>query len=263
MGNTVKTEEKAIVEYKGDTKVPIRLTEVGIETKEAKSKLIKLCECGCGKPVSIAEYTSKPRGYIKGQPVRFLPGHNAKLGQCAHPKVDWADLEYFYQKKKLSMAEIGRIKGCNPEAVRYQLKKRGIARRLAIEGQRLYYDNIGVGQHCPNWKGGRHRGNGYIYIYMPSHPYAQKHGYIAEHRLVIEQNLGRYLMPWEIVHHINGIRDDNRLENLELISLSNHTLREALCQQCMLRKEIRLLRWQIKDLTENLQYKFREEPNER
>ena len=80
-----------------------------------------------------------------------------------------------------------------------------------------------IREKAPSWKGGKWKDkDGYIHIYNPNHPFAQKKGYIAEHRLVIEKFLGRYLEPWEQVHHINGIKDDNRLENLELVIRKKH-----------------------------------------
>jgi hypothetical protein len=58
--------------------------------------------------------------------------------------------------------------------------------------------------------------NGYIFLHIPSHPKANKQGYIYEHRLIMEKHLGRMLSNDEIVHHINDIRNDNRIENLML-----------------------------------------------
>ena len=72
-----------------------------------------------------------------------------------------------------------------------------------------------------NWKGGRMHHSGYISIRVyPNdffYPMASWNGYVREHRLVVAKSLGRNLHSWELIHHINGIKDDNRLENLELM----------------------------------------------
>lgn len=56
---------------------------------------------------------------------------------------------------------------------------------------------------------------GYVLVLMPDHPNAIN-GRVSEHRLVMESIIGRPLLRQENVHHINGVRDDNRPENLEL-----------------------------------------------
>ena len=53
-------------------------------------------------------------------------------------------------------------------------------------------------------------------VHIPGHPRANTNPYVFEHILVMEEMVGRYLMPLETVHHRNGVQDDNRPENLEL-----------------------------------------------
>lgn len=63
---------------------------------------------------------------------------------------------------------------------------------------------------------------GYILEFNPTHPRGKSNnGYVFEHIIVMEKKIGRYLINGETVHHINGIKDDNRIENLELWS-TNH-----------------------------------------
>ena len=74
-----------------------------------------------------------------------------------------------------------------------------------------------------NWKGGiRKTPNSYVRIYSPNHPFHDIYNSVLEHRLVMEKHLGRYLWDFEIIHHKNGIKNDNRLENLELMTDSQH-----------------------------------------
>lgn len=81
-----------------------------------------------------------------------------------------------------------------------------------------------IGPINPNWKSGIHKTlDGRVRVHFPSHPSASKtFPYILRSRLVMEKHLGRILKSGEIVHHINGIVDDDRIENLELTTRSLH-----------------------------------------
>lgn len=87
--------------------------------------------------------------------------------------------------------------------------------------------NGGLGgvQH-PGWKGGRKDERGYILIWVSkTHNMASmrsKAGYIREHRLIMAEHVGRSLHPHEVVHHKNGIKHDNRIENLEIMTAGEH-----------------------------------------
>lgn len=70
-----------------------------------------------------------------------------------------------------------------------------------------------------NFKGRFKDSRGYILLNLPTHPFAhKKNNTVPEHRLVVEKQIGRYLIPTEFTHHINEIKDDNRPNNLMAFS---------------------------------------------
>lgn len=120
------------------------------------------------------------------------------------------------------------IKCGKPRWVRFIVKigqsKDLICRDCAMIKQGQWLARTFTWEKNPQWKGGRvENGNGYILIRLPKdnffYPMAgARNGYVLEHRLVMAKYLGRCLHPWEIIHHKNHIKDDNRLENLQLTS---------------------------------------------
>ena len=68
----------------------------------------------------------------------------------------------------------------------------------------------------------------YNYAIVKNHPCCTKYGYVLEHRIVMENHIKRLLAPNEVVHHINGCKKDNRVENLEILSSSLHAKHHSL-----------------------------------
>lgn len=86
----------------------------------------------------------------------------------------------------------------------------------------------GKGEESISWKGGKFKANNRWFIYQPDHIFCDHHGYVLQYRLIMEKHLGRYLKPEEVIHHINGNKDDDRLKNLKLFSNQREHIKEHL-----------------------------------
>ena len=122
-----------------------------------------------------------------------------------------------------TLSEIGRRVGCNHTKVRNYLRRHGIP----------YTPWNRSGSGNPSWKGGRIRDKqGYVLVLLPDHPQANRQGYVREHRLVMEQALGRFLTREEVVHHRDNDPGNNDPDNLELFGSNAEHLAETLAGQC-------------------------------
>lgn len=115
----------------------------------------------------------------------------------------------------MTQEEVAKELGTTQKVIYKRMKKLGYKARPAIKRNQN-------GEFNDNWKGGRVKhSNGYVYVRQKDHPRALKNGgYVLEHILVAERYIGRYLKYGEVIHHINGVKDDNRPENLYI---TNHT----------------------------------------
>ncbi len=167
-----------------------------------------ICACGCGE--SIEE---KP--HHKYKPVRYLPDHFLRAGLGRRGR--------FSNPRRIPPDTLCGC-GCGTAippfypsgAPRYAQSKSGA---FYVRGHQPY--PRGADTHT--WKGGRSLSTaGYVILKMPGHHLADKRGNVREHRLVWEKANGRRLLPTEAVHHINGIKSDNRPENLVAMTNAEH-----------------------------------------
>ena len=151
--------------------------------------------------------------------------------------------------------------GQNAASRRWYQKKVGYKSTEEYRNKRLeaLRDNISK-ENNPNWKGGKIANmSGYMQILLSPddffYPMVRKRKYVYEHRLVMAKHLGRCLHSWEVVHHKNHIRNDNRIDNLYLACDAGHkqiTHFEKILEQQQveireLQQQIRFLQWQLNE----------------
>jgi hypothetical protein len=164
-----------------------------------------LCACGCGEPAGAGK--------------RFLQGHWSRSNENRAMRVKMRRVVEPANPSGLCMCGCGQRTLLAPRTRPHRNEVAGQPQRF-VNG---HHGRLMTGPRASGWRGGRWTStSGYVYILVPHHPMATKGGYVLEHRLVVEASLGRLLQPNEHVHHINGIKTDNRLENLQVLSPREH-----------------------------------------
>jgi transposase-like protein len=140
-----------------------------------------------------------------------------------NPMPPLEEIYSLYQDKQLSIPRIAGQLNVSASILYHRLSSAGYKMRSNKEAILLEYR---TGRFAPPrgpeshaWKGGQYKMGGYIYIYAPDHPRVKRskdpnRRYIAEHILIWEQLHQRSLPPNWVIHHVNGIKTDNRPENL-------------------------------------------------
>lgn len=222
------------------------LTREQIETVYSLNEDATICSAaraiGVCEPVLVREMRrlgvpSKPRSRHSGRRTQFPKLHD----------TDWLRS----QLETRTLSDVAKEIGTTASNVRQQALRQRIISPPDGTNQAMK-DGIKKagkdrrGPNGSNWKGGRHcnKQTGYVSVYAPDHPHRRSNNQVFEHRLVMEKYLGRHLDPTEVVHHKNGIKNDNRIENLELVESTGkhvsehfkkshrvHELEEIIAQQ--------------------------------
>jgi len=156
---------------------------------------------------------------------RYQPNRKVNLTSEELYKLYWND--------HLSIPEIAEKFNVTDPTILELMKRAEIPRRKASESIKLAQSkgrrcqDYPIGKEHPNWKGGRYINNsGYVLVWTPNYPRAYKYsgnrGYVLEHILVWEQYHNQILPSGWHIHHLNGIKTDNRPENLKALPRKVH-----------------------------------------
>ena len=253
--NRITLADDVLVELYEKGMNPATIGEVCGASRKAVSTRLKKAGVQTGRNLrgmtdeawdAFQEYATK-HYYETGEILPPPEGCGRKIA------LDTAVIVDLYVECKMSIPQIAKVFGCAASTIHDRLRREGVEMRRPneyprSEKQKMHVDEVlcnisyqpmkdpkvraairakGEAKRNIDCQGmyfgpEYYNGKGYILVYVPEHPYAQKRGHVMKHRLVMEQMLGRYLTPDEAVHHINGIKTDNRPENLQLMNKKAH-----------------------------------------
>ena len=177
---------------------------------EENRTLVDMCEIiGVKSPITMSKILREKGVTTNKNAIR---SNATKKGMTDEEFKDYLIFEY----KDNSIRQIAHKLNVTQVAIRKYFKKYNIPFK---EKKDTYLR----GAKAPNWNGGRHMHNGYIEIYAPKHPHKNKRNCIYEHQKVMEDYLGRYLEKGEVVHHKDLCKTNNNIENLQLLTMSDHS----------------------------------------
>lgn len=138
-------------------------------------------------------------------------------------KLDIEKLKELYYEQKMTQSEVAEQMGVSQKVVFNFMRRNNLKARKAAKRNQLRDKNS-------SWKGGKRiNEQGYVELYMPEYEHTRPNGYVREHIFVAEKILGRKLKFYsfgdgrnEVVHHINGVKTDNRQSNLLVLTAKDH-----------------------------------------
>jgi len=148
-----------------------------------KRGVIHYCKCGCGGVVSF--YRGKPRDFIQYHHIQTESNKKIHAERMQGNLLFKGKKHTKEARQKISISQTGK-------------------------NNSMWCGGIGIAS------------GGYRMVYMPEHPFSDINGKVHEERMVMEKVLGRFLLPYETVHHINHIKTDNEICNLQVMSRKEH-----------------------------------------